>query len=119
MNIFFIIENKIITPKLSDSILGGITRDSIIKLARNKGYEVKEYKISINELYKANDENKLTEVFGSGTAVTIGKIKSINSSFGKINISSHEITEKLKKELLDIQYGRINDPFNWSEKINF
>ena len=73
-----------------DSILGGITRDSIIELARNKGYEVKESKISINELYKANDENKLTEVFGSGTAVTIGKIKSINSSLGKINISSHE-----------------------------
>ena len=62
MNIFFIIDNKIITPKLSDSILGGITRDSIIELARNKGYEVKESKISINELYKANDENKLTEV---------------------------------------------------------
>ena len=118
MNIFFIIDNKIITPKLSDSILGGITRDSIIELARNKGYEVKESKISINELYKANDENKLTEVFGSGTAVTIGKIKSINSSLGKIKISSHEITEKLKKELLDIQYGRINDPFNWREKIN-
>ena len=118
MNIFFIIENKIITPKLSDSILGGITRDSIIELARKKGYEVQESKISINELYKAHNENKLTEVFGSGTAVTIGKIKSINSSLGKIHVSSHEITEKLKKELLDIQYGRIDDPFNWREKIN-
>ena len=86
MNIFFVINNKIITPELSDSILGGITRDSIIELARKKGYEVKKSKMSIDDLYKAHTENKLTEVFGSGTAVTIGKIKSINSSLGKINI---------------------------------
>ena len=117
MNIFFIINNKIITPKLSDSILGGITRDSIITLAQEKGYVVEERKISIEEIYDAEHKKTLKEVFGTGTAVTIGKIKSITSKLGKIEIHQHKITDKLKTSLLDIQYGESKDIFNWRLKI--
>ncbi|NNK97042.1 MAG: branched-chain amino acid aminotransferase, partial [Desulfobacterales bacterium] len=68
MNIFFIIGDDLITPELNRSILSGITRDSVIKLAASWGVNVVERKISINEIYDAHDQGTLKEVFGSGTA---------------------------------------------------
>ena len=72
---------------------------------------------SIEEIYDAEQKKTLKEVFGTGTAVTIGKIKSITSKLGKIEINQHEITDKLKKSLLDIQYGESKDIFNWRLNI--
>ena len=86
-----------------------VKEDGTIEILNDNNFEKEEIKEILNE--------KLTEVFGSGTAVTIGKIKSINSSLGKIDLSSHKVTEELKKSLLDIQYGKTNDPFDWRKKI--
>ena len=64
MNIFFVENGKLVTPALNGSILPGITRKSIIELAKELGYEVEERKVSIDELFEAYDKGELTEVFG-------------------------------------------------------
>ncbi|MCP3926378.1 MAG: branched-chain amino acid aminotransferase, partial [Desulfobacterales bacterium] len=71
MNIFFIIDDEIITPMLSGSILPGITRDSVISLAKKWGLKISERRISIDEIVEAHENGKLKEVFGSGTAAVI------------------------------------------------
>ena len=119
MNIMFLIDDVIITPKLSDSILGGITRDSILEIARNKGIKVEERKISIIEILEAYDNNKISEVFGVGTAVTVNPINSITYRDKVMNFqySSESICLKLKSYLLDIQYGIVKDENNWTVKL--
>jgi branched-chain amino acid aminotransferase len=119
MNIFFRINDKLITPKLSDSILSGITRDSIIRLAKDKGIEVEERVISVDEIVETWKEGQLKEVFGSGTAVTVVSARSITLKENKMNISDQEdsYAAMLKKSLQDIQYGRSEDLYNWTTKL--
>ena len=74
MNIFFVIDNELITPMLNGSILPGITRDSVLLLARQWGLKVSERKISIDEVMSAHDSGTLTEIFGSGTAAVISPV---------------------------------------------
>lgn len=75
MNIFFVIDNVLVTAPLnSGSILGGITRDSVIKYARYKGYEVQERKLAISEVFEAHERGSLNEVFGTGTAAVISPV---------------------------------------------
>ena len=119
MNIFFRRENKLITPQLNDSILPGITRDSIIKLAKFEGIKCIEEKIDIKRLMKEAAEGKILEAFGVGTAVSLSKINSISYMDKKIEFQTQKdsLIEKLKTKLQDIQYGRSNDPFKWRNKI--
>ncbi len=116
MNIFFIIGDEIITPALTGSILSGITRDSVMKLAKSWGREVVERKISIDEIYKAHAQGELKEVFGSGTAAVISPVGNIKYSGKEITIGDGNVgpfAARLFKELGDIQYGKTEDPFNW------
>jgi branched-chain amino acid aminotransferase len=115
MNIMFLIDNVIVTPQLSDSILGGITRDSILHIARKKGIKVEERKVSISEIVDAYDNNKISEVFGVGTAVTVNPIDSITFREKKMDFkyNSNSISTALKTELLHIQYGISKDEHNW------
>ena len=121
MNIMFRIEDKLITPALSESILGGITRDSIITLAKQKGIEVEERKISVSEIIEFYNNGKLREAFGVGTAVTIDKLilefsnKDTVIKVKELNADSY--ASILKKELLGIQYGRIEDINGWTMKV--
>ena len=120
MNIMFRVDDKIITPKLSESILGGITRDSIITIAKQKGIEVEERKISVSEIIKYYKNGRLKEAFGVGTAVTINPIDSITFKNTVINIeelSQDSYATVLKNELLGIQYGKIKDINCWTFKI--
>ena len=78
MNIFFVIDDEIITPMLNGSILPGITRDSVIQMAKHWGMSVSERKISIDEVMTAQGSGKLTEIFGSGTAAVVSPLE--NSS---------------------------------------
>ena len=71
MNIMFVIEDTLVTPALSDSILAGITRDSVLKLARHWGMKVEERKVSVRELVDGLQKGKVKEAFGAGTAATI------------------------------------------------
>tara|TARA_B100000902_G_scaffold223178_1_gene212015 strand:- start:2070 stop:3140 length:1071 start_codon:yes stop_codon:yes gene_type:complete len=120
MNIWFKLRDKLITPAISDSILAGITRDSIIKIARGRGIEVEERRISVDELIKAYENNELQEAFGSGTAVSISPISSITYQDKRMILPKQENSAalELKSILQDIQRGRINDKYNWIEKVN-
>lgn len=116
MNIFFIIGDEIVTPALTGSILSGITRDSVIKLAELWGKKVVERRIAIDEIYEAHDKGELKEVFGSGTAAVISPVGNIKYDGKEITIGDGNVgpfAAKLFKELADIQYGRADDPFGW------
>lgn len=115
MNIMFRINNTLVTPALSESILGGITRDSILTLARSRGITVEERKVSVNEIFEAHVKGTLKEAFGVGTAVTVNPIKSITKGNERIEISpvGDSYATLLKNTLQDMQYGRIQDEFNW------
>ena len=116
MNIFFIIGDDLITPELNRSILSGITRDSVIKLAASWGVNVVERKISINEIYDAHDHGTLKEVFGSGTAAVISPVGKIKFQGKEITIGNGNVgplAARLFDELMGIQYGRIEDQFGW------
>lgn len=117
MNIFFVIGDELITPKLNRSILSGVTRDSVIKLAKSWDVKVVERKISIDEIYEAHGKGELKEVFGSGTAAVISPVGNIKFNGKEITINNGEVgplSAKLFKELMNIQYGKAEDTFNWT-----
>jgi branched-chain amino acid aminotransferase len=120
MNIWFRINDKLITPSLSDSILGGITRDSILKLALDLGIEVEERNVTVAEILAASKDGTLQEAFGTGTAVTVVAVQSITLEDIKMNIPTQQnpISMQLKQQLQDLQYGRSKDVFNWISKVN-
>jgi branched-chain amino acid aminotransferase len=120
MNIMFRINDTLITPKLSESILGGITRDSVLAIAKQKGIDVEERKISVKEIVEAHKNNTLKEAFGVGTAVTLNPIDKI--TFRDLDIHIEKQTpnsygQLLKKELLSIQYGKTEDIFGWTMEL--
>lgn len=120
MNMFFVFGNKLVTAALGGSILPGITRMSIIELARSMGYEVEERMISIDEVIEGLGNGALTEAFGSGTAAVISPVGSLyfkNHNYLVNNNQVGRITQELYNKLVDIQYGRIKDPFGWVKEI--
>lgn len=115
MNFFAVYDNVIKTPKLTQTILDGVTRKSIIELARHKGHKVEETLLSYEELVEDIKTGKCTECFACGTAVIITPIKSLATDKGEVELKSDhgEVTAFLRKCLLDIQEGREKDPFGW------
>ena len=119
MNLFFRIGNKLITAPTSDSILDGVTRKSLIQIAKDQGIEVEVRPIKVEELINAAKNNTLLEIFGSGTAVVVLPIQ----GFGYEN-SKYELIQKenswaimLKNKLNNIQYNLIEDPYNWTVEV--
>ncbi len=119
MNIWFRIGDKLLTPMLSDSILGGITRDSIITLAKDSGIVVEERKITISEIVEAYHSGALKEAFGTGTAVTVNTIQSISYRDDKMVLNEQEdsFAVILKQKLQDIQKGKASDNYAWTSKV--
>jgi len=122
MNICFVYEgNKIVTPALSGSILPGITRDSILKLAPTLGYEVSEERLDINQILADIDSGKITEAFGCGTAAVISPVGTLCLK-GKDHVinnnESGEVSKRLYDELTGIQYGTKEDKFGWITSID-
>jgi branched-chain amino acid aminotransferase len=116
MNIFFKIDDRLITPPLEGTILGGITRDSVIHLAREWGVEVVERGISIDELFKAYEKGLLQEAFGTGTAAVISPVGRINHDGAEITLDEKKIgpfAQRLYNELTGIQYGEVEDRHDW------
>lgn len=116
MNIFFVIDGKVITPAASGSILRGITRDSVMTILRDKGYEVEERRISIDEVVDASRAGVLQEVFGTGTAAVVAYINKIG--YGDLEIVLPEIgadaVGKLVKRQIDgLRAGKIEDTRGW------
>ena len=119
MNIWFRIGDKLITPELSDSILGGITRDSVLELAKHNGIEVEERRVLVAEIVEAYKLGNLIEAFGTGTAVTVNPINSITFRDDKMTITTVEdsFALKLKQQLQGIQKGKMEDIFSWNSKV--
>ncbi|HLP58758.1 MAG TPA: branched-chain amino acid aminotransferase [Candidatus Deferrimicrobium sp.] len=120
MNIFFVYKDKLVTPPLTDSILPGITRDSILTLARSWNMEVSEETLEINQVIDDIKTGKITESFCTGTIAVVcpvqllhfkGRDALINQ--GKVG----ELTLKMYDHLTGIQYGKIADTFGWTEII--
>ena len=119
-NIFFKIDDQLITPPLEGSILGGLTRDSVLKLAASWGVDVIERPISIDEILEANESGRLQEVFGTGTAAVISPVGELfykNTSHVINKGQTGELSARLFKELQAIQYGHQKDPFNWVVRV--
>lgn len=119
MNIMFHIGDKLITPNLSEKILAGITRDSVITLAKHMGIEVEERPISVAEIIDAIESNTLKEAFGVGTAVTVSPITLIGKADKKytLPIVENAISMKLKLALEAIKKATAEDPFGWRKEI--
>ena len=116
MNIFFIIGNNAITPDLkSGTILAGVTRESVIQLLREKGLNVEERPLSIDEIVSTFKEGTLSEVFGTGTAATISMIKELRYKDFVMNfdVEKWEIAPAIKTRMSDIKEGRAEDKYNW------
>lgn len=120
MNLMFVIDNKLITPATSDSILAGITRDSVITLAKDWGMEVEERRVEVTEVIDALKSREVTEVFGTGTAATIAPIKAIGYEgidYELPPVEGWEFSSKVLKTLEDYKRGKIDDKYNWIVKI--
>ena len=116
MNLFFVLGDKVVTPQLSGSLLPGITRDSLLSLAADLGYQVEERPISTEEWEKKAGSGELTEVFACGTAAVItpvGHVKHATGAFDIAGGATGPVTAKLRQTLTDLQYGRVPDPQGW------
>ncbi len=120
MNIFFVINGELITPMLTGSILPGITRDTVIALAKKWDIKVTERQISIDEVLDAHKSGKLEEIFGSGTAAVISPVGEIKYGDTIITVGNGKVgpmANKFYKTILDIQYGNTEDSAGWIETI--
>ena len=120
MNIFFVIDDELVTPMLNGSILPGITRDSVITMAKKWNIKVSERQISIDELIDAYDSGKLQEIFGTGTAAVISPVGEMKYGDRVINIGGGKVgpmANRLYQAITDIQYGRTEDTQGWIEKL--
>ena len=116
MNIMFKINGKVVTPMLNGSILPGVTRDSILQVCRDWGYEVEERRISVDELVAAAKDGSLEEVWGTGTAAVVSPVNKLRYEDEVMHIGDGgigELTQKLYDELTGIQWGKRPDTRGW------
>lgn len=118
MNVFFVIGDKVITPELSETILAGVTRDSVITLLREKGVTVEERPLSIDEIAEAYKNHQLKEAFGTGTAASISHIAELTYHDMHMVLPQEDwgISEWVKQEMNNIRYGKIADTHDWVVK---
>ena len=120
MNMFFRIDDEVITAPLNGSILPGVTRDSVIRIVKDWGLKMTERSLPIDEVIAAAKDGRLKEAFGTGTAAVISPV-------GQITFKGHdyvvaggkmgELSQKLYDEIVAIQYGQKPDPYGWVERI--
>jgi branched-chain amino acid aminotransferase len=120
-NMFFFIDGELVTAPLTGSILPGVTRDSVLQIARRWGMKVSERLLSVDELQEAHAAGRLQEAFASGTAAIVSPVGQIYYKGKEYIINggkTGELTEKLYNEILQIQYGEKEDPFGWRIRIS-
>jgi len=120
-NVFFLIGDELITPPLGGSILPGVTRNSIIQIARSWNISVSERPVSMDEILDTSSNGTLKEAFASGTAAIVSPIGKISYRERAIIINEGKtgnLTEKLYNEILQIQYGEKDDPFGWRMPVS-
>ncbi|MEO0473672.1 MAG: branched-chain amino acid aminotransferase [Bacteroidota bacterium] len=115
MNVFFVVENQLITPPQSDSILDGVTRDSLLALGRDMGMEVVEKAFGIDDLVAEKARGRLKEVFGAGTAAVVAPIQSIQIGAHLLELDAdYPVALELKRRLEAIRSGQSADTRNWN-----
>lgn len=120
MNLMFVIDGVLITPSLGPSKLAGITRDSVIELAKFWGMHVQERDVSVSEIITAFKEGKLEEAFGTGTAANIATIAVIGHDGDDYSVPKpgpESFCTRALKYLTDVKMGRIEDRFDWIKKL--
>lgn len=120
-NIFFLIKNELITPSLTGSILPGVTRDTVLQLAKHWGVTCSERPITIDEVIDTAKSGDLKEMFATGTAAVISPVGSISYKEESFTISDGnvgELSRRLYDEIIGIQYGEKEDTFGWVRKLD-
>lgn len=120
MNLMFAFDDVLVTPSIGPSKLAGITRDSIIKLAKSLGIAVEERNISVDEILEKHQQGKLKEAFGVGTAAVVAPISLIGYKSQILNlppVSSTNISSRIAQELQKIRTGKTQDTFGWMQKL--
>lgn len=120
MNILFVINNKLVTAPLQGTILPGITRKSVLTLAKDLGIEPVERKISIDEVTEGIESGKVTEIFGAGTAAVISPVGKLNYKGKEYVVNDNKTgpwSQKFFDTLTGIQYGELEDKHNWVHKV--
>ncbi len=119
-NVMFLIDGKLLTPSTRDTILDGVTRDTVIALTKDWGIPVEERRVSIAEIVEAAKSGKLTDAFGAGTAATIAPVGSISYNGEEYTLSApatREYSNKIFNTLNDIRYGRTADTHGWNYMV--
>ncbi len=119
-NVMFLLDGKLITPSTRDTILKGVTRDTVLTLAREWGYTVEERRVSVAEVLEGAKNGKLSDAFGAGTAATIAPIGEIEHE-GKLytlpDPTQREFSKRVLKTLDEIRYGVTADPYGWNYMV--
>ncbi|MBA4058462.1 MAG: branched chain amino acid aminotransferase, partial [Marivirga sp.] len=117
MNVMFVINGKLITPKLTSALLDGVTRDSILKLASVLGITVEQRKVSVEEIEEAFKNGTITEAFGTGTAAVVSPIATINIHKTDYNLPAagpESFQQRVKEKLNNIRLGIEPDVYGWN-----
>jgi len=120
MNIFFRIGKRILTPALSDTILDGVTRDSLVELAKAWGYQLEEKKVAVSEIAEALEAGTLAEMFGAGTAATVAPVSVVHHAGKDYRLSDPagwEFAPKAAAYLDNLKRGNEPDIFGWNYSI--
>ena len=119
MNIFFRINDTLITTPTSDRILDGVTRKSILQLAEHLGIKTEVRPVTIHELISSKENGSLKEIFGAGTAVVVSPIKGFGYQNKRYILDdlANSYASLLKEQIVDIQRNAIEDPFGWRHEV--
>lgn len=120
MNLVVVIGDEVVTPALDGTILGGVTRDSVLTLCREWGIKVSERPVAVDEVLEANKSGRLREVFGCGTAAVITPVGTLGWKDGSFEVNGGqpgELARRLLTAITDVQYGRAPDTHGWITKV--
>ena len=121
MNMFFVMEDQVITAPLTGSILPGVTRDSVIHMVKDWGIKMSEQGITIDEIISGAKNGRLKEAFGTGTAAVISPVGQITYKGEDYSVAGGkmgELSQRLYNEIVAIQYGEKDDPYGWRTRID-
>lgn len=120
MNVMFQIGDKLITPALNSSLLAGVTRSSVIELAKHWGLDIEERKLSIDEIIDAHTNGILKDAFGTGTAATITHIETLNykgKDYHLPPVEERELSKKFHTYLSKLKVGEVKDELEWMVSV--
>lgn len=121
MNLFFVFKDgRLVTPRLTDTILEGVTRDSVLTLARDEGLTPEERPVSLDEWREGAESGEIIEVFACGTAAVITPVSELVTEHERIRLTAggdNAVAKRLRTQLLNLQYGRCEDTRGWLTRL--